>query len=157
VLKDNVQEGDVVALISEGRLHLSAATLNLYRWLAETIINPRGATLLLLGSIPRLLLQVPALCRSTFWNLNAHSRCEQPFAQAQSPHIENRPAMANALATSMERVIFLDLFVLFCEPGRGVCGGMVPGTSTLAYADKLHLSRAGSYYLSPYLCPILNP
>ena len=39
-----------------------------------------------------------------------------------------------------------------CTNGRARCDANVPGTTTLAYHDKDHLTSAGALYLWPYIC-----
>ena len=52
-------------------------------------------------------------------------------------------------------MVFFDLFDFFCEPGRGICGGVIPGTDIIAYQDNVHLSKAASLYLWPFFCDVL--
>lgn len=156
-LESQVQAGDIVALAGFESTHILKLTRKMLRELAARIFEPRGATLLILGSIPKLLnsdaTAEVAAC------LHHPARCQRPYDY----HVSERPfsvvhAMAaKALAAETKAIAWLDLFDLFCElPRRHVCTPFVPGTRILAYVDTMHLSRAGSLYLWPFFCEALQ-
>ena len=145
-LEANVAEGDVLVVVGVQSSHLAAATLAMHRQLAERVFKPRGATFLLLGSIPQMAQgpweNLPTCHRTP-------TRCESPYGKY------GRHADAKELATHVEGLIFFDLYDFFCEPGRGICGGVIPGTDIIAYQDNVHLTKAGSLYLWPFFCDAL--
>ena len=145
-LEDHVAEGDVLVVVGVDASHLEAATLAMHRQLVEQVFKPRGATFLLLGSIPQL-------AQGAWENLptchRTPTRCEYPYGKF------TQHADAKALAAQVEGMVFFDLFDFFCEPGRGICGGVIPGTDIIAYQDNVHLSKAASLYLWPFFCDVL--
>ena len=160
-LRVQLRAGDVVAICGLADLHFSRLTLAYYSEVLMPLIRARGATLLLVGSIPLLKASDAALCRPTPANPEAAVNCEIPYESAKRPwdyrDITERWARADAFAMTWNDTAYhLKLFDLFCAPHEGTCGAVVPGTAIPAYDDKIHLSHAGSLYLAPFLCASLN-
>lgn len=158
-LRTNVQAGDVVVVCALADYHFSDLTLAYYDQALVTMLAARGATLLLLGSIP-ILAREPALCRPGNWNWNAAKACETEYEPARRLYhgsdVRHAWARAEAFASSRPGVQYLQLFDYFCAPHVGACGAVVPGTSVPAYDNQVHLSRSGSMYLGPLICAAMT-
>jgi len=137
-LRANMKRGDVLCVMNNRGLQD-------YDWLESKvladIIEPAGATLLLLGDNPHLN-NAPVICHtnrnrcSGVWHLSTPGD-----AQLQSFAGQHRNVS-----------VFLQTPLWLAEPGTGHFWGNVPGTNTNAYEDVHHLLSVGAHYLSPHLC-----
>ena len=141
-LAANVMAGDLVAVSHAGYKYYytehQQAQIALLRSVYTTILQPRGANLVIMGDPPRLP-------RWAIYCLNAVANC-----YTSSVTNTDQNAMLAPLANEFPGVLYVEIFHLFCDSQR--CMAQVPGTSTFAFFDDSHLTTAGGLYLWPYLC-----
>merc|ERR1740130_353159 len=157
--------------VDAGMLDTSLSTLGMNEFMSQLrelhdIAAASGASLLLLGDIPKLETPGPAQpsqqsCLDLVWDLSCigsgtRSRrgCARPWPRPEWFWEELVRAEYQAFAQSRSDVFYFDGADLFAEDG--VCTGHVPGTRFVAYIDADHLSDAGSAYMWPFLCSFLQ-
>jgi len=151
ILAQHLRKGDVLVIanfLSLGfRPCQSKHMKNL--WMMRRITLRKQAQMLLVGE-PQALPHVGYKCSPTWYNPNAHKKCEVPM--------DRKTAQYNNAMLSMARrtrdVFFLDSLGLMCT--GYTCGAVIPGLKVLGMFDKHHLSLAGSRYLAPFFCTILS-
>ena len=78
------------------------------------------------------------------------STCRLPKRQALQHSWERHVALESLLASlATNSTHYFHAFDLFCD--KAYCSALVPGTLTVAYQDRQHLSTAGALYLAPFL------
>mmetsp|Transcript_65857 Transcript_65857/g.157395 ORF Transcript_65857/g.157395 Transcript_65857/m.157395 type:complete len:801 (-) Transcript_65857:64-2466(-) len=113
------------------------------------ITRSRNATLLFLEDVPTLT-SIGTLCLPTVFR--------GPFANCTvsltGQGAEDYPTYYQVMEfLRMEGVPVHRQQHLMC--GDAMCTEKVPGTQTLAYDDRHHVSHAGASYLAPFLCSFL--
>ena len=117
----------------------------------QQLVKRKGAKLVLIGDTPSLPYMGSYCVPSTFAP-NAADRCATSWAgQTITDHVA-----LEQLARDDEDTFFMPIFHLFCNADLTRCDANVPGTTTLAFHDKQHLTSAGALYLWPYLCSFFH-
>lgn len=136
-LRTNMKHGDVLCVMNNRGYQD-------YEWLESVvltgILQPRGATLLLLGDNPHLS-HFPSLC-----HIN-HNLCSGQFQEGQAS--DNQ--LQSFAGRHTDVLVFLQTPLWTAPPGEHFWGN-VPGTRTNAYYDTHHLLSVGALYLTPHLC-----
>ena len=117
-----------------------------------SIVQARGASLLLLGDVP-LLPERAQLCATS---IAAAARCETSRATVlEQTAVERNFYSELVQADRTNSTYYMPLDELFCDPNAQAgreCGVVVPGTHTVAFLDSNHINTAGASYLWPFLC-----
>ena len=127
-----------------------ASVVARYRHL-QAMVRAKGAQLVLLGDT----LQLPEEGWRCAANAAMARSCELTTGQAHA-QLERERSVYTDLARDDPGTHYFALDELMCDAGSGTCGAFVPGTSTLAYSDKDHLTIAGALYLWPFICAFLT-
>jgi len=140
-LTTHLRSGDMVIVSNAGYKYWNApaqaSQRALLRNLYTTILQPRGAHLVIMGDPPRLptyavrCLYQPANCHSSTTN-------------------NDQNAQLASLTSESPGMLYVEIHHLFCNSAN--CEGQVPGTTTWAFFDNSHLTTSGGLYLWPYLC-----
>ena len=146
-LNRTLRAGDVVAsVLAEFRLPGGREQQHAHflRHL-QAVVESRGASLLLLGDVPRLRQQ-GRMCKTP----QTVDDCMTPI-DFNGQDVIHQAVMNSfiSLANSGSSTFVFDLRPLLCE-GQA-CGATVPGTEDVAFMDFHHLSTAGALYLAPFI------
>lgn len=140
-LTSHVRSGDMVIISHAGYKFYSAYAQEqqraLLRSLFTTVLQPRGAHLVIMGDPPRLPMYA---VRCLYAPQNCHASTTNTDQNAQVASLESE-------STS---ILYMPIHDLFCTSSH--CQGQVPGTTTWAFFDDSHLTQAGGLYIWPYLC-----
>ena len=140
-LRTHLMPGDLV-IIKHARWKNNGGNMNLLRQLYTSILQPRGAKLVIVGD--------PAwLSRWARWCIYAPQNCYSPTTV-----VDSNVLLAPLADEFPGNVLYISIWNLFCTTNH--CQGQVPGTTTWAYFDNNHLTRAGGEYLGPYFCSALS-
>jgi len=144
--------GDVVAVS-----HAGYKSGDQYAYLDETVwhgtIKPTGAKLVIFGD-PAGCAGWATNCIPSSFRPNVLRQCDKPNDEEYGDGNLLFQPIAEA---NPGEVYYFEMHDLFCtaNPG-GICGATVPGSTTFAYFDDSHLTRAGGLYLWPYLCAFFD-
>lgn len=140
-LQANVRADDVVVFSHAGyKFYHTDAQANqrtLLESLYTSVLQPRGAHLVIMGDPPKLSN------RAYYCLMNTANCYVGKFNNDQNKQV-------GQLANDYSGVHYFEIFDLFCD--NKWCMPNVPGTNTFAYFDDSHLTTAGSLYLWPYFC-----
>jgi len=108
----------------------------------QALVVSRNASLLILGEVPVL--------RMGGWDCRDDlALCDTPEAAAVNPLSSELDRVYAEVASRSESTHFYSARGLFCA--EGVCGALIPGTRTFAYADTHHITSEAGLYLAPFL------
>ena len=142
-LKDNLQAGDIVAVVNyQGTYRLAANPDFWDHTILRDIIRPVGASLLLVGDNPSMSGR-PPLCHINPQRCSINTVAMQYISQNNEDIIQFAAARPDVFAFTQSH--------LWSAPGQHFWG-QVPGTMTNGYFDDNHLLSVGAHYIAPYLC-----
>jgi len=158
-LIDKLVPGDIVAvsnsatgfapkLETEHSIETKIAAYKTQLESLHTKVSARGGKMMVFGFTPTG--GGGQNCIPTYFKPDAASKCESSL---EASRFETGVVM-RALAALPPGIVVFDHHDLFCDDR--VCGGFVPGTKTLAFADSSHFTDAAQRYLAPYLCSFLS-
>lgn len=168
-LASQLRAGDVLTIVNAWLRMVTIEYVDAYMAFVAELCDmaaQRGATVLLIGDLPRILRDGRecthptdfgdcATPRERAWRLGwpVHPADHPTVTYAWSLHA-TLEARFEAFAQQTPNALYITsqwMFDQLCDPHTGLCGPTVPGTETVAYFDSHHLSTAGSMYLAPLL------
>jgi len=111
----------------------------------QTFVQSRDARLVLIGDVGELNKE-GTRCAISQW---AREDCEMPLHE-----VEDQVALERSIYSELalaNGTYYLPLHSYLCDRDDR-CGAFIPGTDTLLYADRDHMTTEGSLYLWPFLC-----
>ena len=157
-LEQTLRPCDVVVVHQE-RGKMNAFMVDKYTSL-QAQVTRLGATMVFIGDSPKLPERA-AYCVPSAFSSNAAARCEQAIDAVNHPTVGQqhngwvtRTYEEQALSSlaQADGTLFMSIYELMCDSTSQTCGAFIPGTQTLAYFDKQHLTSAGAFYLWPFIC-----
>lgn len=168
-IEAQAQPGDVITVVNSWLRMPTIEYVNAYMtFLGEIqqLASRRGATLLIMGDVPRLL-EEGRNCLHTDTRAQCATNRTRAFRYGWNVQPVTHPSVVYAwqLYAQTEQLMsqFADQYVHveyipsswffnhLCDPTTGICGPTAPGTDTVIYFDTHHLTTAGSMYLAPFL------
>jgi len=149
-LKENLREGDIVAVIyASWRVYNNktlGASFEARLRALQPIVHERGAKLVLFGDWHEIPHPGPNCYGTDIMD------CTVNKAKWLKMRVEYDKILQRISA--LPSVHFMNFMDLLC-PGDH-CNEILPGTNTLGFKDRDHINDAATYYLAPFICHFLS-
>ena len=113
------------------------------------LCQARNASLVILGDSPQLL-EWGARCTTNA----SRGSCQRPRADLVATHVSADDAFAALVTEEPGTTFHFKIMDLFCQ--SQLCGAHIPGTSTMAIADRDHWTFEGALYVAPFFACFLD-